>query len=141
MKEKNYKSKLKPVTEPYSPAPFKPVFTPVLENNPYKHRDAKIGSLIHEIASEFVQIESNYQSLITVTRVLVGEKAHTALILITVLPEDKAHGVVDFLKRKRGEFRDYFGNKVRNVRPPTFDFDLDPGEHNKIEDIKPKNLE
>lgn len=86
------------------------------------HRNERVQSFIKELAAEFIQRESNHLSLITVTDVIMGEGGHTAMILVSVLPSDKEKGVLEFLHRKRSEFREMFAERARHIKPPTFDF-------------------
>jgi len=84
--------------------------------------------IIKKAAADFVQLESNGASLITVTDVRLSKDEKYANILFTVLPVDKEKPVVEFMKRMRSEFREYVKNKTRLNRIPMFDFQLDLGE-------------
>lgn len=101
------------------------------------NRDNKLKDIIKEIAADFLQRESNHLSLITVTDVSVSDKGNLATIFFTVLPEDKEKAALDFSKRKRAEFREYFKGKVKMRALPFFDFEIDKGEKNRqrIDDI------
>jgi ribosome-binding factor A len=94
-------------------------------------RDEKLKELIREVAAEFLQRESNYTSLITVTSVSVSDRGSRATIFFTVLPEEKEKGALGLLKRKRAEFREYFAGKARMRALPFFDFAIDKGEKNR----------
>lgn len=100
-------------------------------------KDIKLQELIRQLAAEFLQLESNKSSLVTVTRVELGQKLNKATILITVLPEEKEKEAVDFARRKRTEFRKYVTEHAKIGHVPFFDFDLDLGEKNRqrIEEI------
>lgn len=100
-------------------------------------RDQKLKDLIKEAAAEFLQRESNYTSILTVTDVSLSDRGNQATIFFTVLPENKEKGALDFTKRKRAEFRDFFKNKARMRALPFFDFEIDRGEKNrqKIDEI------
>lgn len=85
-----------------------------------------------ETAGKFIQLETNGLSLITITRVELGDRGTRGTIYFTVLPQDKEKAAQDFLKRKRGEFREFFMEKSRRMRRiPFFDFILDLGEKNR----------
>ncbi|MES2470719.1 MAG: ribosome-binding factor A [Patescibacteria group bacterium] len=101
------------------------------------NRDNKMKDEVKRLASEFLLRESNFTSLITITDVRMTDRGKQALILFTVLPEDKQDEALNFLKRKRAEFRDHVMNGSRISRVPFFDFDIDTGEKNrqKIEEI------
>lgn len=94
------------------------------------YRQEKIKEQIHHLASEFIERESNRNSLVTVTSVSLSDDNKSALILVTVLPETSEAAVVDFLKRKRSDFKSYFKNHGRIGRIPFFDFSIDHGQKN-----------
>jgi len=100
-------------------------------------RDQKLKDIIKEVAATFLQRESNGISLITVTDVSISDRGNRATIFFTVLPENKEKGVIDFVKRKRADFREFFATKTRMRALPFFDFELDKGEKNrqKIDEI------
>lgn len=102
-----------------------------------ENRDQKLKDLIKEAAAEFMQRESNYVSLLTVTDVSLSDHGNQATIFFTVLPEEKEKAALDFAKRKRAEFREYFKGKARMRALPFFDFEIDLGEKNrqKIDEI------
>ncbi len=101
------------------------------------NREQKLKNIIKKVAAEFIQKESNHISIITITDVSLSEKNNKATIFFTVLPENKESGVIDFCKRKRTEFREFFKNHSRMRSLPFFDFEIDKGEKNrqKIDDI------
>ncbi len=96
-----------------------------------ENRDEKLKDLIKKIAAEFMQRESNYTSLITVTDVSVADKGQRATIFFTVLPADKEKGALGFAKRSRAEFREFFAGKARMRALPFFDFEIDAGEKHR----------
>lgn len=91
-------------------------------------RQEKIEQLIQKTAGEFIERESNRNSLITVTRVYVPSDMKRATIMVTVLPEGQEENALNFLKRMRSEFKDYFKKHAKVGRIPFFDFTLDKGE-------------
>jgi len=94
-------------------------------------RDQKLKDIIREAAAEFLQRESNYTSILTVTDVSLSEKGNNSTIFFTVLPDNKEKGALDFVKRKRAEFREFFKRKARMRALPFFDFEIDKGEKNR----------
>ncbi len=100
-------------------------------------RNQQLKDIIKEAAAEFLQRESNYISILTVTDVSLSDRGNRATIFFTVLPEDKEKGAIDFAKRKRAEFREFFKSKARMRALPFFDFEIDKGEKNrqKIDEI------
>ncbi len=91
-------------------------------------RQEKVEQLIQRLAGEFIERESNRNSLITVTRVYIPTDLKTASIMFTVLPEGHEQNALNFLKRSRGDFKDYFKKHAKVGRIPFFDFQLDKGE-------------
>ena len=96
-----------------------------------ENRDEKLKDLIMKVAAEFMQRESNYTSIITITHVEVADRGQRATIYFTVLPESKEKGAIGFAKRSRAEFREFFASKARMRALPFFDFEIDMGEKNR----------
>ncbi len=94
-------------------------------------RQNKIKDLFMEMAAQFLQSESNYTSLITVTNADVSSDLKKATIFVTVFPEDSEKDALNFLKRKRKGFREFAKSKARLRRIPFFDFEIDRGEKNR----------
>ncbi len=98
-----------------------------------RHHDQR-EALFARLAAEFINTESNRQSLITVTRSKLSDDERRTDIFFTVLPEDKEEEVRIFLMRNRAPFRDYVKKHSENLRIlPTFDFKLDVGEKNRLD--------
>ncbi len=97
-------------------------------NNAPDFRDDKFKEVITRVASDFIQMESNHQSLITVTNVTASGDFQKCTIFVTVFPDHKVEAVLDFLKRKRRDFKEYVKGKTRLGKIPQFDFAFDQGE-------------
>lgn len=95
------------------------------------YRDDRTVQVIKELAMNFMERESNRASLVTVTNVILSDRAKRATILFSVLPEDKASAVEEFANRKKDEFRDYVKKHSRLGIIPFFDFKIDLGEINR----------
>lgn len=100
-------------------------------NEELGQKDEKLKDLIKKVAGEFMQRESNYTSLITITDVSVSDRGRVAKIFFTVLPDSKEKAALDFAKRQRSEFREFFSTKSRMRALPFFDFEIDRGEKNR----------
>lgn len=98
---------------------------------PKKYKDEKFVSLITKFAGEYLTVESGLNSMITVTRVDVLDRGRRAIIYFTVLPESEEAKAFDFLKRKRRDFRKFVMSKKTFGFAPSFDFEVDLGEHNR----------
>ena len=101
------------------------------------HRQTQVSRLIAERAADFFARESNYLSLITVTRADISPDLKNITVFIPVLPASAEEGALDFAKRSRSEFRHYVTQKTLLPRVPTIDFELDYGEKNRhrIDDL------
>lgn len=108
---------------------------------PTNFKDEKLKDQIHKYAAEFLQRESNGQSLITVTDVKLSQEAKEATILFTVLPDNKQEAALEFARRQLSDFRDFMNEKVKVGRMPFFHFDIDRGEKHRqrIDEITIKN--
>ncbi len=93
-------------------------------------------ALAHQ-AADFFARESNYESLITVTRAEISPDLKNVTIYISVLPVEKEQNAIAFAKRVRTDFREYIKDKSALRYLPTIDFALDYGEKNRqrIDDL------
>jgi ribosome-binding factor A len=100
-------------------------------------RSQRTKDEIIKFASQFVENESNRDSLITVTSAHLTNDLKKAMIFVTVFPDTREEDALNFLKRQRGEFRNYVKKNSRISRVPFFDFEIDKGEkaRQRIEDI------
>jgi ribosome-binding factor A len=94
-------------------------------------RDEKLTEALREAAAEFLSREASRQSLVTVTRAMVGEGGKGAVIFLSVLPESEEQKAVDFANRHRSEFGEFFKTKVRGAYLPHVEFAIDLGEKNR----------
>ncbi|HRH22602.1 MAG TPA: ribosome-binding factor A [Candidatus Paceibacterota bacterium] len=92
----------------------------------------RMASVIKDLASKFLSLESNRTSLITVTDVKMNDKGDKGTIFMTVFPEAMEEGALDFTKRKRSDFREYVKEHSKLMRLPFFDFAIDTGEKNRM---------
>ena len=95
------------------------------------YRDDRTVHIVKELAMKFMSRESNRASLVTVTNVILSDRAKRATILLSVLPEDKGPAVEEFANRKSGEFRSYVKSNSKLGIIPFFDFKIDFGEINR----------
>ena len=104
---------------------------------PTTFKDEKLKDQIHKWAAEFLQRESNGNSLITVTDVKLSAEAKEATVLFTVLPESQENLAVEFARRQLSDFRVFMTEKIKTGRMPFFHFDIDRGEKHrqKIDEI------
>lgn len=91
-------------------------------------RQDRVRELFKNLAAEFLSLESNRSSLVTVTNATVSSDLRNATIFITVYPEEKEKPALDFAKRKQGDFREFVSDKTKMRRLPRFVFEIDEGE-------------
>lgn len=94
-------------------------------------RQEKFKELIKNLAAQFLQEESNYTSLITVTSVDISQDLKRSTIFVSIYPESNEESAFNFLKRKRSDFKKYVKLKARMKIIPFFDFEIDKGEKNR----------
>lgn len=88
--------------------------------------NARTREELQHLAAAFVNLESNRLSLITVTGVFLTDDLKNAKIFCSVYPKDHEAAALDFLKRKRSEFREYLKEKSALRALPFIDFVLAP---------------
>lgn len=94
-------------------------------------RKEKVANILKELSAKFLEKESNNTSLITVTSCSVSPDLKKATVFITVLPDNKEHDALDFVKRKRSELREYFKKNINIKVIPFVDIKIDEGEKNR----------
>lgn len=94
-------------------------------------RQEKVKNLMKDFAADFLQSESNYTSLITVTNADMSPDLKRATIFVTIYPETSEESALNFLKRKRKDFKEFVKSKTRMKSIPFFDFEIDRGEKNR----------
>jgi len=97
-----------------------------------EHRKIQVSEMIAHTAAEFIERESNRQSLITITRADVSTDFKKASIFFTVFPESEEAHAIEFMKRNRKNFREYFKKHARMKTLPRFDFEIDTGEKHRL---------
>ncbi|MEK7063523.1 MAG: ribosome-binding factor A [Patescibacteria group bacterium] len=88
--------------------------------------NAKVVSAIAQAAAEFINRESNRRSLITVTKVQLGERGMRGIIFVSIFPDSAAAPALEFLNRVREDFRDHVKKTIKMRMIPYFTFQQDP---------------
>jgi len=94
-------------------------------------RNEKIAQLVKELSATFLGRENNKTSLITVTSCTTSPDLKRATIFITVLPESKENNALGFVKRNRGELREFLKKNMQTKIIPFIDIAIDKGEKNR----------
>jgi ribosome-binding factor A len=95
------------------------------------NRDKKVEEVIKKAATKFLLEEGSNTSLLTVTKVIVTPKFEQATVFFTAFPESKEKTALEFLKRKRADFKEILKSETRLQRIPFVDFEIDFGEKNR----------
>jgi ribosome-binding factor A len=94
-------------------------------------RQEKVSSVIKKNAAEFINSVSGANSMITPIHAEVSKDLKNATIFVTVFPETEEEKALEFLKRKRSDFREFFRAQVKIKMLPYFDFKIDIGEKHR----------
>lgn len=84
----------------------------------------KLKSALIELTAEFLNRRATPQSLITVLDCELRSDGHEAQLVVSVFPPDQGATALAFLKRQRGDLREYLQTKVRGGAIPRVDFVL-----------------
>lgn len=94
-------------------------------------RQFQISEQIAHLAAQFLDRESNRQSLVTVTRADISPDLSRATVFFTVIPDEYEEEAVLFAKRKRSDFRTFVKKHTSLRRIPFFEFEIDRGERHR----------
>lgn len=94
-------------------------------------KDAKLAEAIAHLAAEYLQIESNRTSLITVTRAEVLNRGKKVIVYFTVLPDSEEETALKFAQRKQSDFRKFIISRKVVGFAPSIEFQIDVGEKNR----------
>ena len=72
----------------------------------------KLNKELQKAFGDFIERESNKNSLITVTRCDIAPDLHNVIVYISVFPNDSEDKVIDFLNRRKWDARDYIKKRV-----------------------------
>ena len=95
-------------------------------------------SALKKAASEFINLESNRSSLITVTNVMMDKRGSKGEIYISVFPEKDTRAAVEFLNRQRNEFRSFLKKQISLRSLPKIIFMADPNIGGTIVEVEQK---
>ena len=94
-------------------------------------RKEKINKKFQKAFADFIEKESNKESLVTVIKCNISSNLKNITVYISVLPIEKEDKVIEFLKRRKWDARDYIKKKVITKIIPFVNFSLDYGEKNR----------
>ncbi len=92
------------------------------------YRNLRVGNLIRDELGKIVMREMEFpDALLTITEVEVDTKLGGAAVKVSVLPSEKAEGVLKELTAQRGKLQHLLNNKL-NIKPmPQIRFEIDRG--------------
>ncbi len=96
-----------------------------------RQRDITLAQHLQELAADFINLNSNKTSLITITNTKLAERNSKVTFYVSVFPEDAEGPALGFLMRKRGDCKQYLKEKSRISTVPHVEFALDEGEKNR----------
>ena len=91
----------------------------------------KINREMQKVFAQFVERESNKESLVTVTRCDISLDRKNIDVLVSVFPVDKEDQVIQFLERRKWDARDYMKKRIQTRVIPFVHFKIDEGEKNR----------
>ncbi len=94
-------------------------------------RNEKVANQMKELAASFLGRENNRTSLLTVTSATCSPDLKRGTIYITVFPTDSETSALAFVKRKRGELREFLKKNLPIKIIPFIDIAIDQGEKNR----------
>lgn len=94
-------------------------------------KEERYREILIALAAQYINVESNRTSMITVTGVEFQSRGRKAVVLVTVLPLEEEQRAIEFLNRKRNDFWRFVERESAVERIPSFSFAIDTGEKNR----------
>lgn len=91
----------------------------------------KINKEMRKLFAQFIEKESNKESLVTITRCEISSDRKNIDVLVTVFPQDKEQQVIRFLDRRKWDAREYMKKRIQTRVIPFVTFKIDEGEKNR----------
>ncbi len=91
----------------------------------------RINKEMKKLFAEFVERESNKNSLVTITRCEISRDRKNINVFFSVLPQDAEKQVLSFLNRRKWDARDYMKKRIKTRVIPFVNFVIDEGEKNR----------
>jgi ribosome-binding factor A len=96
-----------------------------------KIKGDRIKEELKHLAGKFLLLENSGKSLLTVTDILMSKDGKSAIVLFTAFPNEYEKTALEFLKRKRSDFKQFIRDNSVIGRIPHIDFEIDFGEKNR----------
>lgn len=91
----------------------------------------RINKEMKKLFAEFVERESNKNSLVTITRCIITRDRKNIDVLFSVMPQSEEKKVLGFLNRRKWDARDYMKKRIQTRVIPFVNFKIDEGEKNR----------
>ncbi len=91
-------------------------------------RKERMASLVKDIASSFLKSKGESGILISATRVGISRDFKNVTVFVSVFPENKEDDVLNSLKDKCWELRNYAKKQLKMKFLPQFKFEIDKEE-------------
>lgn len=91
----------------------------------------RINKEMQKLFADFIERESNKESLVTVTRCESSIDRKNIDVFISVLPQEYEEKVISFLNRRKWDVRDYMKKRIQTRVIPFITFKIDKGEKNR----------
>lgn len=100
-------------------------------DNRHNHHDGRATEQIAHEAANFIRQEAGPESLITVTRAILGSHGDRATVFVSVFPEEKTQSALFFLELNRQAFSEHLKTHTRLKPLPRITFMPDNGEKSR----------
>ena len=91
----------------------------------------RINKEMKKLFASFIEIETNKESLITVTRCIIAGDRRNIDVMVSVYPTKHEEKVIKFLDRRKWDARDYMKKRIQTRVIPHVHFKIDEGEKNR----------
>lgn len=85
----------------------------------------RLISLLHEAASSFIRFEADPNAMVTVIRTELSDNGQSAKFYISVFPDEKEKEILDFLRKRVKNFKNFMKPKIKMKFLPDVSFEID----------------
>lgn len=94
-------------------------------------KQERINKEMKKLFANFIEKESNKESLVTVTRCIISSDRKNIEVMVSIYPTDHEKKVINFLDRRKWDARDYMKKRIQTRVIPFVHFKIDTGEKNR----------
>ena len=96
-----------------------------------ERRTNKLSDLWRDLLSQFLEKESDRQTIITITHVELMHESKKARCYISFSPPEKENVALGSARRRAGKARKFLATRTKMRFVPELEFELDLGEKNR----------